>query len=66
MFVAITCPTCRHCGYIPTDMLPRRLSCSRCGSRARFELSNEEVTKASRAATQSPDHLLDALWREEA
>src|SRR5262249_3784923 len=69
MFVAITCPTCRHRGYISKDMLPRWLSCSHCRSRARFDrgspLSNEEViAKASYAARQSPDHLLDALWRD--
>jgi len=45
MFVAIICPTCRHCGYIPKDMLPRRLSCSHCGSRAHFESAAKLLTK---------------------
>jgi len=45
MFVAITCPTCQHCGYIPKDMLPRRLSCSHCGSRARFESAAKPLAK---------------------
>ena len=45
MFVAITCPTCRHCGYIPKDRLPRQLLCSHCGRRTRFESASKLLTK---------------------
>ena len=37
MFVAVTCPQCRHRGYVPNHMLPCALYCSRCDSRHPFE-----------------------------
>ena len=37
MLVAVTCPQCRHLGFIPKHMLTRSLICSSCGTRAQVE-----------------------------
>jgi hypothetical protein len=62
MFVAITCPLCRHRGYISKNVLPRWQSRSHCSTRARFDRASPFSNEALRLL---PDHLLDALWREE-
>jgi hypothetical protein len=37
MFVAVTCPQCRHRGYVPHHVLPCALYCSRCDGRHNFQ-----------------------------
>jgi hypothetical protein len=58
MLIAITCPACRHRGYIPQDLLPRSLKCSRCGHRGRFEAkaprTRSELEVPSGAGTTPP------------
>jgi hypothetical protein len=41
MLIAVTCPQCRHLGFIPKHMLTRSLVCSSCGTRAQLEGSEE-------------------------
>jgi hypothetical protein len=72
MFVAVTCPQCRHRGYVPKDMLPRALYCSRCDRRHHFEWGEplHEPTlllpkqQRPKIFEQLPDHLRQWLSGE--
>jgi hypothetical protein len=52
MLVAVTCPQCRHLGFIPKHMLPRSLVSSSCGTRAQFE-GGEELDAGRAASVQA-------------
>jgi len=74
MFVIITCPACRHHGYVVKRALPRVFLCSQCGSRNRFEANETSVSRCLMAAhpprpsfvEQSllPDDLVQLLWND--
>jgi ribosomal protein S27E len=64
MLMAIICPSCRHRGTVPDNVLPRDLKCSQCGKWHWFQKGKRLSTGFALARAAAERELADEIAGE--